>query len=427
MSNLASIDENKEVRQRKNAKNSNAKVDSKTANSKTSDSKKSVAQVLKNKNKKSNDASIEKRRLIAILVKVSLLLCGLAYWYFVGFSPSTSKSSKPRKNASKSTNSQKTSKTQKSESSSPKNPESNTIAYQTSTYNTPNFQELDCSEEYSTSPPTSDNCTPTKCGRLVLDGVLTDEELEVLTSIATDGTMIAGGGAGGASIIELHTSSASAGENFISLFNRAKQGHEETIEGMEGIYSEYNMQKYKEIKEKLMGVVAETWGIDQGRLNLAAPTFFSRLTNKKAVTENDQYWHKHVDTLQYRVFHYTGLVYLSDYSTDFEGGRFIFDTVDRNSKFKAKGHPTQQIVEPKKGRFSVFTSGHENPHHVERVSDGIRYAFTMGFTCNSEFKIDDPALPKDIVKAKVPDFDHGDEEKVENEKEKLSGAYVQGL
>jgi len=69
------------------------------------------------------------------------------------------------------------------------------------------------------------------------------------------------------------------------------------------------MQKYSEIKEKLMGVVAETWGIDQTRLNLAAPTFFSRLTNKKAVTENDQYWHKHVDTLQYRVFHYTGLVY----------------------------------------------------------------------------------------------------------------------
>lgn len=422
MSKLASIDENKEVRQRKNTKNSNSKPNSENQNSKNS---KSVKQVLKNKNKKSNDASIEKRRVIVILVKLSLLLCGLAYWYFIGFPPSTSKSSKPRKNSSKSSNSQKSKTTENS--SSPQNPESNTIAHQSSTYNTPNFQELDCSEEYSTNPPTSDNCTPTKCGRLVLDGVLTDEEVEVLTSIARDGTMIAGGGAGGASIIELHTSSASAGENFISLFNRAKQGHEQTINGMEEIYSEYNMQKYSEIKEKLMGVVAETWGIDQTRLNLAAPTFFSRLTNKKAVTENDQYWHKHVDTLQYRVFHYTGLVYLSDYSTDFEGGRFIFDTVDRNSKFKAKGHPTQQIVEPKKGRFSVFTSGHENPHHVERVSEGIRYAFTMGFTCNAEFKIEDPELPKDIVKAKVPDFDHGDEEKVENEKEKLSGAYVQGL
>ena len=75
----------------------------------------------------------------------------------------------------------------------------------------------------------------------MLDGVLTDEEVEVLTSIARDGTMIAGGGAGGASIIELHTSSASAGENFISLFNRAKQGHEETINGMEEIYSEYRL------------------------------------------------------------------------------------------------------------------------------------------------------------------------------------------
>merc|ERR1711879_405196 len=82
----------------------------------------------------------------------------------------------------------------------------------------------------------------------------------------------------------------------------------ETIDKMEEVYSAYNMQKYKEIKDKLMGLVAETWGIDKTALNLAAPTFFSKLTNKPPVTMNDQYWHKHVDTLQYRVFHYTGLI-----------------------------------------------------------------------------------------------------------------------
>ena len=45
------------------------------------------------------------------------------------------------------------------------------------------------------------------------------------------------------------------------------------------------------------------------------------------------------------------------------------------------------------GRVSAFTSGAENPHRVERVTDGVRLAFTMGFTCNKENAISDPSLP----------------------------------
>jgi hypothetical protein len=31
---------------------------------------------------------------------------------------------------------------------------------------------------------------------------------------------------------------------------------------------------------------------------------------------------------------------------------------------------------------SAFTSGIENKHYVEPVTEGVRYALTMGFTCD---------------------------------------------
>ena len=57
-------------------------------------------------------------------------------------------------------------------------------------------------------------CTPTKCGRLVLDGLLAPREIEVLNRLAIEGTQALGGGAGGASILELSSSTVSSGEKF---------------------------------------------------------------------------------------------------------------------------------------------------------------------------------------------------------------------
>ena len=41
-----------------------------------------------------------------------------------------------------------------------------------------------------------------------------------------------------------------------------------------------------------------------------------------------------------------------------------------------------RTVEPRYGRVSFFTSGVGNKHHVEPVTEGTRYALTMGFSCN---------------------------------------------
>lgn len=44
----------------------------------------------------------------------------------------------------------------------------------------------------------------------------------------------------------------------------------------------------------------------------------------------------------------------------------------------------------------MFTSGAENPHAVERVSDGTRFAITVSFTCDSKLAISD-SLEGDVV------------------------------
>lgn len=45
------------------------------------------------------------------------------------------------------------------------------------------------------------------------------------------------------------------------------------------------------------------------------------------------------------------------------------------------------MIEPKRGRVSVFTSGSENLHHVEKVSSGTRLIFIFIDGLNLKFNI----------------------------------------
>lgn len=85
----------------------------------------------------------------------------------------------------------------------------------------------------------------------------------------------------------------------------------------------------------------------------------------------------------YKSFHYTTLLYLGDYDIDFKGGRFVFIDEKMN-----------RTIEPRKARLSMFTSGKENLHHVEKVTSGVRYAVTISFTCDKQYAIEDPSLNK---------------------------------
>merc|ERR1711892_1599051 len=90
------------------------------------------------------------------------------------------------------------------------------------------FNEVKCSAEYAAKPSVG-NCSPSKCGRMVLDDLFSQAELEILVKLAEQGTMASGGGAGPASILELASSTNSRGSQFVSLFAIREQVWDSSI------------------------------------------------------------------------------------------------------------------------------------------------------------------------------------------------------
>lgn len=96
------------------------------------------------------------------------------------------------------------------------------------------------------------------------------------------------------------------------------------------------------------------------------------------MTEHDEYWHEHIDRMQYGSFVFTGLLYLNDFDLDYTGGKFGF--VDRDAN---------RTIEPVAGRLLLFSSGDENIHKVFKVDSGKRLALTIAFTCDRSVAVPD--------------------------------------
>ncbi|XP_078427019.1 2-oxoglutarate and iron-dependent oxygenase domain-containing protein 3 isoform X2 [Cetorhinus maximus] len=235
------------------------------------------------------------------------------------------------------------------------------------------FFDVPCSKDYENYKRFA-GCTPTKCGRAVKDTVVNREEAERMLRIAKKGLSL-GGSDGGASILDLHSGALSMGKQFVNIYRYFG-------EQIKDIFDEEDFTLYSDVRWRIQQVIAETFELDSTRLHLTKPTFFSRMNNTNAKTMHDEYWHPHIDKVTYGSFDYTSLLYLSDYRTDFGGGRFVF--VDELAN---------RTVEPRIGRVSFFTSGSENLHYVEKVEWGTRYAITVSFSCDPAHGIKDPSLP----------------------------------
>ncbi|KYN15122.1 PREDICTED: 2-oxoglutarate and iron-dependent oxygenase domain-containing protein 3-like [Trachymyrmex cornetzi] len=230
-------------------------------------------------------------------------------------------------------------------------------------------QNVDCSMDYRDELEKYSGCVPEKCGRVVTDKLVSTTEADVLLKLAKSGIDLAGSD-GGASILDLHSGALSKSQGFINIYK---------LPEAKKIFNSIDSAIYKVVKTKIQHAVAHNFGIDINKIYLTKPTFFSRMTNKPAKTIHDEYWHPHIDKETYESFHYTALLYLNDFNKDFEGGRFIF--MDKND--------VNTTVEPRKGRVSIFTSGSENLHLVEKVKSGTRYALTVSFTCDENAAIFD--------------------------------------
>ncbi|XP_064462859.1 2-oxoglutarate and iron-dependent oxygenase domain-containing protein 3-like [Ornithodoros turicata] len=234
------------------------------------------------------------------------------------------------------------------------------------------FQAVTCSNDYINESHLFPECVPRRCGRVASDSVVTPEEVTKLRQIVQNG-MALSRSSGGASILDLHSGSVSHGEGFVNIYKFAKK------KGVQYPFNEEDFQLYRQVKDKVHTLVSHQFAVPPKHLYLTHPTFFSEMTDREARTVHDNYWQIHVDKETYGSFHYTSLVYLSDYGQDFEGGRLIFVSDAGNA-----------TVEPKKGRIVSFTSGSENPHHVEKVMRGVRYALTVSFSCDPAKAIEDP-------------------------------------
>ncbi|XP_064605505.1 2-oxoglutarate and iron-dependent oxygenase domain-containing protein 3-like isoform X2 [Liolophura sinensis] len=212
------------------------------------------------------------------------------------------------------------------------------------------YYEVPCSDDYKKETKFID-CLPKKCGRVVADNLLTDEESDALLRIGMKGLAL-GGSSGGASILDLHSGALSKGTEYINIFVMLKRMKED-------LFTEEDFILYNNVKNRIHQTIAKEFNIPAKKLFLTKPTFYSRMTTIPAQTIHDEYWHPHVDKETYGSFHYTSLLYLTNYGKDFTGGRFIF--VDKAQNM---------TVEPRKGRVSFFTSGSENLHHVEKVESG---------------------------------------------------------
>lgn len=234
-------------------------------------------------------------------------------------------------------------------------------------------QQFACSQSFQEEIENYPGCIPEKCGRFMSDRIVTNAEAEALLKLARNGIAL-GNADGGAAILDLHSGALSDGKGFINVY---------ALEAAQKIFTAAEMTVYKVVKTKIQHAIAHNFNIDVESLFLTHPTFFSKLTNGEPKTLHDEYWHPHVDKETYESFHYTSLLYLSDFGQDFSGGRFLF--ID----------PKQNVtLEPRKGRVLMFSSGEENVHFVERVNTGTRYAITVSFTCDATKAVADPNIHK---------------------------------
>lgn len=226
------------------------------------------------------------------------------------------------------------------------------------------YEETQCADDdYKVDRVQFKQCAPKHCGRYFTDYVITEPESDFLLNIAKKG-LSHGEASGGASVFDIYNKVVSHKKSFISIKDKFQLTSDEVAE-------------FNNVINKIKEQIKEKFQISN--VYLTKPIFFSQMTNKKAETQHDEYWHKHIDKEQYEGFHYTTLIYLNTHHLDFYGGRFYWINAKENTTLSHS---------PTKGRLSIFTSGSENKHYVEKVKSGVRYAVTIPFTCNEKLAID---------------------------------------
>lgn len=149
-----------------------------------------------------------------------------------------------------------------------------------------------------------------QCGRFVVDGLFSNEEIESLLGIFKKG-LAYGHSSGGASILDLHSGALSKGENFINIFSVTadkplwSESELATYKYLDFVTLSFKFThlsnplttkcNYREAKDKVKQAIIKHFNLQPEAIYLTSPTFFSQMTSRPAKTVHDEYWHPHVD------------------------------------------------------------------------------------------------------------------------------------
>lgn len=184
--------------------------------------------------------------------------------------------------------------------------------------------------------PTYPSCSPPPhCARIVSDNLVPSRDAESLQEFALTFFKLSTKPKGPVAVFPISNST-----DYMPTFNRFKGTDKSAIANKAQII-------FRLLIANTLYLLEEQFEVDKNQIYLTHPVFISEITNNTPITIHDEYYQTHIDAETYPSFHYTALVYLSDYGKDFTGGRFIF--IDNNS--------TRVSVEPKLGRVLIFTSG----------------------------------------------------------------------
>ncbi|XP_060114726.1 prolyl 3-hydroxylase 1 [Heteronotia binoei] len=225
--------------------------------------------------------------------------------------------------------------------------------------------------------------------RVVVDGVLSDEECQELQRL-TNAAASAGDGYRG------KTSPHTPSETFygVTVYKALKLGQEGKVP-MRGAYLYYN------VTEKVRQVIESYF-----RLDVPLHFSYSHLVCRAAIDEKqedrtDPSHPVHVDNCilnaealecvkeppAYTFRDYSAILYLNG---DFEGGAFYFTELDAKT--------ITAEVQPQCGRAVGFSSGSENPHGVKAVTKGQRCAIALWFTLDPRHRERDRVQADDLVR-----------------------------
>ena len=139
--------------------------------------------------------------------------------------------------------------------------------------------------------------------------------------------------------------------------------------------------------ERMRRAIAHEYGVPMERV-LPRSAFLSRLYAPGCEDQT-----LHADESSYDCFHYSGVLYLSTHGVDFEGGSIRFFTQPA-AHIEGGGTEHEHIavgdmlaleeVAPVIGSAIAFSSGWENPHQVQPLTSGCRYAVPAFFATTCE-------------------------------------------